>query len=215
MSYSDDPTPQTVITSKIVLEEVVFTTDLNNITPTTFGYLTGVSSNIQTQLNSKIDSIVGTIIQHIKNDLQTNFPLRFLLCNGQNVSRTTYSNLFSIIGTTYGVGDNSSTFGIPNFESCFLRMASSPRTVNGVVYTPEAVGTIQQDSLEAHVHSSNLSGNYLRSGSTSNTSDAYLLGTSRPNRSDFPSFTGGVSSSHRTSTETRPLNHSVYFYITC
>lgn len=215
MSYSDDPTPQTVITSKIVLEEVVFTTDLNNITPTTFGYLQGVSSNIQTQLNSKIDSIVGTIIQHIKNDLQTNFPLRFLLCNGQNVSRTTYSNLFSIIGTTYGVGDNSTTFGIPDFQACFLRMASSARTVGGVVYTPEAVGTIQQDSLEAHVHSSNLSGNYLRSGSTSNTSDAYLLGTTRPNRSDFPAFGGGVSSSHRTSTETRPLNHSVYFYITC
>ena len=215
MSYSDDPTPQTVITSKIVLEEVVFTTDLNDITPTTFGYLQGVSSNIQTQLNSKIDSIVGTIIQHIKNDLQSNFPLRFLLCNGQNVSRTTYSNLFSIIGTTYGVGDNSTTFGIPDFQACFLRMASSPRTVGGVVYTPNAVGTIQQDSLEAHVHSSGLSGNYLRSGSTSNTSDAYLLGTTRPNRSDFPAFGGGVSSSHRTSTETRPLNHSVYFYITC
>ena len=215
MSYSDDPTPQTVISNKLVLEEVVFTTDLNNITPTTFNFLANCSSNIQQQLNSKIDSVVGTIIQHIKNDLQTNFPLRFLLCNGQNVSRTTYSNLFSIIGTTYGVGDNSTTFGIPNFEACYLRMASAPRTVGGVVYTPEAVGTIQQDSLEAHVHASGLSGNYLRSGSTSNTSDAYLLGTTRPNRSDFPAFGGGVSSSHRTSTETRPLSHSLYFYITC
>ena len=213
MSYSDDPTPQTVITNKIVLEEVVFTTDLNNITPTTFGYLQGVSSNIQTQLNSKIDSIVGTIIQHIKNDLQTNFPLRFLLCNGQNVSRTTYSNLFSIIGTTYGVGDNSTTFGIPDFQACFLRMASSARTVGGVVYTPNAVGTIQQDSLEAHVHSSGLSGSYLINSTVLGVN--HTVGQTRYNTSNFPAFGGAVSTSHRTSTETRPLNHSVYFYITC
>lgn len=213
ISFSDDPTPQTNITAKCVLEEVVFTTDLNDITPTTFGYLTGVSSNIQTQLNSKIDSVQGTIIQHVSANLQTIFPLRFLLCNGQNVSRTTYNVLFSIIGTIYGVGDNSSTFGIPDFQSCFLSMYSEPRTVNGVVYTRAPVGTIQQDSLEAHVHSSNLSGNYLRSGT--NLNSGYFPGTNRPNQSDFPSFTGGVSSSHRTSTETRPLNHSVYFYITC
>jgi microcystin-dependent protein len=214
ISFSDTPTPQTNITNKLVTEELVFTTDLNDITPTTFGYLSGVSSNIQTQLNSKTDSIAGSIIQHISSNLQTNFPTRFLLCNGQSVSRTTYANLFLYIGTTYGSVDGNS-FNVPDFQACFLRMASSARTVNGVVYTPNAVGTIQQDSLEAHVHSSNLSGNYLRSGSTNNTSDAYLLGTTRPNRSDFPSFTGGVSSSHRTSTETRPLNHSVYFYITC
>jgi hypothetical protein len=87
------------------------------------------------------------------------------------------------------------------------------RVVNGVTYMPNGPLQIQQDSLEAHVHSSGLSGNYLKSGSTSNTSDAFLLGTSRPNRSDFPQFGGGVSSSHRTSVETRPLNHSIFYYI--
>jgi microcystin-dependent protein len=212
MSYSDDPTPQTVITNKLVLEEVVFTTDLNNITPTTFGYLANCSSNIQNQLNSKADAIAGTIIQHISAYLQTNFPTRFLLCNGQSVSRTTYANLFSYIGTTYGSVDGNS-FNVPDFTACFLRMASSARTVNGVVYTPEAVGTIQQDSMEAHVHSSNLSGKYLKNGTTFGS--GFFNGTNNPNQDNFPSFTGGVSSSHRTSTETRPLNHSVYFYITC
>jgi microcystin-dependent protein len=212
MSYSDDPTPQTVITNKIVLEEVVFTTDLNDITPTTFGYLANCSSNIQNQLNSKADAIAGTIIQHISANLQTNFPTRFLLCNGQSVSRTTYANLFSYIGTTYGSVDGNS-FNVPDFQACFLRMASSARTVNGVVYTPSAVGTIQQDSLEAHVHSSNLTGSYLINNTVLGVN--HTVGTTRYNTSSFPSFTGGVSSSHRTSTETRPLNHSVYFYITC
>ena len=39
---------------------------------------------------------------------------RYLLCNGQAVSRTTYSALFSAISTTYGTGDGSSTFNVPN-----------------------------------------------------------------------------------------------------
>lgn len=212
ISFSATPTPQTNITNKLVTEELVFTTDLNDITPTTFGYLANCSSNIQTQLDSKLNGIPGTIIQHISANLQTNFPTKFLLCNGQSVSRTTYANLFAMIGVTYGSGDGS-TFNVPNFESCFLRMYSSPRTFGGVVYTPSPVGTIQQDSMEAHVHSSNLSGSYLNNSTT--TGSYFSFGTSRYNTTNFPSFGGGVSASHRTTTETRPLNHSVYFYITC
>jgi microcystin-dependent protein len=44
-------------------------------------------------------------------------PASWLLCNGQAVSRTTYSALFAIIGTTYGVGDGSSTFNVPDLRS--------------------------------------------------------------------------------------------------
>jgi len=39
---------------------------------------------------------------------------RYLLCNGQAVSRSTYSALFTAISTTYGTGDGSSTFNVPN-----------------------------------------------------------------------------------------------------
>jgi len=41
----------------------------------------------------------------------------YLLCNGQAVSRTTYSVLFGVIGTTYGAGDGSTTFNVPNISS--------------------------------------------------------------------------------------------------
>ena len=40
----------------------------------------------------------------------------WLLCNGQAVSRSTYSDLFTALGTTYGSGDGSSTFNLPNLE---------------------------------------------------------------------------------------------------
>lgn len=42
-------------------------------------------------------------------------PEGFLVCNGAAISRTGYSALFSVIGTAYGVGDNSTTFNLPNF----------------------------------------------------------------------------------------------------
>lgn len=41
-------------------------------------------------------------------------PTGWLLCNGDAVSRTTFAALFAVIGTTYGVGNGSSTFNVPN-----------------------------------------------------------------------------------------------------
>ena len=46
----------------------------------------------------------------------TSLPSGWLWCYGQNVSRSTYADLFSAVGTTYGVGDGSSTFGIPDLR---------------------------------------------------------------------------------------------------
>ena len=43
-------------------------------------------------------------------------PTGFLECDGAAVSRTTYSALFSAVGTTYGAGDGSSTFNVPNLQ---------------------------------------------------------------------------------------------------
>jgi microcystin-dependent protein len=43
-------------------------------------------------------------------------PTGWLSCDGANVSRTTYAALFAVVGTTYGVGDGSTTFGLPNMK---------------------------------------------------------------------------------------------------
>ena len=45
-----------------------------------------------------------------------NIPTNWLKCNGQAISRTTYADLFSVIGTTYGSGDGSTTFNVPNIS---------------------------------------------------------------------------------------------------
>jgi microcystin-dependent protein len=44
----------------------------------------------------------------------TYVPTGWLICNGQAVSRATYSDLFDVIDVTYGIGDGSSTFNVPN-----------------------------------------------------------------------------------------------------
>ena len=54
----------------------------------------------------------------------TTVPTGYLLCDGSAVSRTTYSDLFSAIGTTYGVGDGSSTFNLPNFQGRYLKQGT-------------------------------------------------------------------------------------------
>lgn len=46
----------------------------------------------------------------------SNIPSGWLLCDGQAVSRTLYSELFNLLGTTYGSGDGSTTFNIPNLK---------------------------------------------------------------------------------------------------
>lgn len=51
----------------------------------------------------------------------TDVPEGYLLCNGANVSRTTYAALFAVIGTKYGEGDGSSTFTLPNLDGLVLQ----------------------------------------------------------------------------------------------
>lgn len=51
-------------------------------------------------------------------------PSGFLLCDGSKVSRTTYKKLFDVIGTTYGEGDGSTTFTLPNLLDRFLEGSS-------------------------------------------------------------------------------------------
>lgn len=58
-------------------------------------------------------------------------PTGYLACNGQAVSRTVYANLFAIFGTTFGTGDGSTTFNLPDFNGKFLR-GSGPGGTNPV-----------------------------------------------------------------------------------
>ena len=57
-------------------------------------------------------------------------PLGWLKCNGQLVSRTTYANLFLSIGVTYGAGDGTTTFQLPDLRGEFIRGLDDGRGVD-------------------------------------------------------------------------------------
>jgi hypothetical protein len=67
-------------------------------------------------------------------------PDGFLLCNGGAISRSLYSDLFASIGTTYGVGDGSTTFNIPDLRAEFIRGLDSGRGID----TGRALGSFQE-----------------------------------------------------------------------
>lgn len=82
----------------------------------------------------------GTIIHYAGRTV----PSGWLICNGANVSRTDYAALFAAIGTIYGVGNGSTTFGLPNLNGRFFE---------GTTYTG-SVGTYHSAGLP------NISGEY-------------------------------------------------------
>ena len=90
-------------------------------------------------------------------------PTGFLECNGANVSRSTYSALFAIIGTTYGAGDGASTFGLPDLQDNVavgksgtkaLASTGGANTVaaEGTVGGSTANATLTEAQLASHTH---------------------------------------------------------------
>jgi microcystin-dependent protein len=86
----------------------------------------------------------GTVISVAMNSA----PTGYLKCNGAAVSRTTYAALFAAISTTFGVGDGSTTFNLPDLRGEFVRGWVD----DGSVDSGRAFGSTQADELEAHSH---------------------------------------------------------------
>ena len=72
------------------------------------------STNLNNNFNELFNLItpIGSIFEWATDTA----PSHYLICDGSAISRTTYADLFSVIGTTFGTGDGSSTFNLPNFK---------------------------------------------------------------------------------------------------
>jgi hypothetical protein len=86
----------------------------------------------------------GTIVAYAS----TNAPAGWLVCDGQPWSRTQYANLFGVIGTTFGAGDGSTTFNVPNLQGRFLRGLNG----NSGLDPGRANFSVQTDNLPVHRH---------------------------------------------------------------
>ena len=143
-----------------------YTTHYNLYMPTIgeTGWGTLVNENCQ-----KIDTalpVVGVVQLYAGSTA----PNGWLICNGQTVSRITYAALYAVIGTTYGAGDGSTTFNVPNLVNRTVRGSNSLgktggadtvtlSTANLPAHT-HGVGTLATNNTGAHTHKIPTTANY-------------------------------------------------------
>lgn len=152
----------------------------------------------------------------------TTEPSGWLLCYGQAVSRTTYARLFDVIGTTYGAGDGSTTFNLPDLRGRVMagkdnmggaaasRLTSAGTGNPGIDgATLGAVGGADRHQLTAaqmptHSHSTynQSNGNITNSGGTTYTT---TQGNSNTTSSSVV-ITAGSDQSHPNAQPTIVLN---------
>lgn len=111
-------------------------------------------------------------------------PSGYLICNGAAISRATYASLFSVIGTTYGTGDGSTTFNLPNLANKFPvglgvstwsdTLGESGGSKDSIVVSHNHTGPSHSHSGPSHSHgmnhahtaSSNTTGSHGHAGVT-------------------------------------------------
>lgn len=91
---------------------------------------------------------IGSIIMHAANVI----PDEWLICDGQAYSRTTYAELFAMIGTDYGAGDGTTTFNIPDLRDLSPMGAGGSVVVNPGTVQGALTVALTTAQLPAHNH---------------------------------------------------------------
>lgn len=130
-------------------------------------------------------------------------PSGWLRCDGSAVSRTTYAALFSAIGTTFGAGDTTTTFNLPDTRGYFVRGFDS----GGGVDPSRAFGSKQTDAFQGHFHGPGGTGGAfeMSSGGSGTVQTGSGSSTNTQTNTGSP-VTDGSSGTPRTAIETRPVN---------
>lgn len=138
----------------------------------------------------------------------TEVPDGYLLCNGANVSRTDYANLFAAIGTKWGEGDGSTTFTLPNFNNRFIEGTTDPEKVGQYLEagSPNISGRFR---LERPLLDFSANGPFSESYTGSYRMS--FTGSYDTNRNDTISFDASTVNSLYTNTTIQP--HSGYALI--
>lgn len=148
----------------------------------------------------------------------------WLYCDGSAVSRSTYAALFHVIGEAFGEGDGSTTFNLPDLEGRFVRGvdngagrdpdAASRTAMATGGNTGDALGAVQADALQGHLHTvypfdggGSGTGKIRPQDSPSSANAAYAQDTIATLKTD------GSNGTPRTSSETRPVNAGLRYYI--
>ena len=146
-------------------------------------------------------------------------PAGWLLCDGSAVSRATYADLYTAIGTTFGTGDGSSTFNTPDLRGIFVRGAGTSgklSNANGGAFTG-TLGTYQNDKFQGHWHNIRNPGTNGLGSPVGGPDDwMYSFGDNTIAASEFSATTAKTDTANgapRTGTETNPANLGLNYII--
>lgn len=141
-------------------------------------------------------------------------PQGYLLCDGSAVSRTTYATLYAVIGDTFGAGDGSSTFNVPDLSGR-VPLGVSQAHALGTTGGSETV-TLTESELPAHVHQVPQHGHANTIGATtpafSHTITQPVFKYNKPNTGGQGGTLSGPTASYNstnTATATRSTNVAV------
>ena len=126
-------------------------------------------------------------------------PSGWLECDGSNVNRATFPNLFNAIGITFGSGDGSTTFGLPDLRGEFVRGWDNGRGVD----SGRSFGTSQSDEIKSHSHDQGI-GRASINGDGAQFDVAAYAGSAGSGVFDSEPFGGS---------ETRPRNIALMYII--
>jgi microcystin-dependent protein len=139
-------------------DNAAFTTiELGHATDTTLGRVSAGRISVEGDPLIMKSDLTGAIVAWPT----ATAPTGWLECDGSAVSRTTYADLFDIIGETYGDGDGSTTFNLPDLRGEFIRgfdngagndPDAASRTDRGDGTDGDNVGTKQDEQLLLHGH---------------------------------------------------------------
>jgi len=160
--------------------------------------------NDGTTLSTRADSVpTGTIMWFGANSI----PTGYIKANGAAVSRSTYSALFAVIGTTFGAGDGSTTFNVPDLRGYFARGWDDGRAVD----TGRVFGSNQTDAIQGHFHG------YRRypalGGGGGNTQQATPGSGLIDNNIISGPTNNGTNGVPRTASQSRPINSAMLAHI--
>lgn len=108
-----------------------------------------------------METPIGTIVAFGGEKLDQESKKRWMFCDGTEISRSRYRELFSIIGTSWGKGSSDDTFNVPDLRGFFLRgldqgTKRDPDAANRVSLGGEQrgdnVGSYQDDAIQTHRH---------------------------------------------------------------
>ena len=174
--------------------------------------------------NSKLDSAVQNALAPAGSMMAyggTSAPGGWLICDGTAVSRSTYSDLYAVLGDAYGEGDGSTTFHLPDLRGRFIRGvddsegndpdAGSRTASNTGGNTGDNVGSLQTDAFQGHWHAdleadTGEDVDFLLTGRASGGGTVMAQSAGSSNVRVKNPMTDGSNGTPRTTEETRPVN---------